>query len=99
MKSAPSTSPAERTALIRARLAALAPSALTIIDESHLHAGHAGAAGGAGHYRIRITAACFAGLSPVARHRLVYDRLLDLMPHAIHALAIEAQSAPQTPQG
>ncbi|GAA5235392.1 BolA family transcriptional regulator [Verticiella sediminum] len=83
----------ERLALIEARLQALAPSALRIEDESHLHAGHAGAQGGAGHYRVHIEAECFRGQSPVARHRLVYDRLADLIPHAVHALAIHA-SAP-----
>ena len=86
----------DRAALIRERLAALEPVSLDIEDESHLHAGHAGAQGGAGHYRVRIVAGCFKGLSPVARHRLVYDRLSDLMPHAIHALAIEAQSPAET---
>jgi len=89
----PATDPAtERVALIRQRLAALSPTALSITDESHLHAGHAGAAGGAGHYRVHITAACFAGLSPLARHRLVYDRVFDLIPHVIHALAIDAKA-------
>lgn len=86
----------DRVELIRERLAALEPVNLAIEDESHLHAGHAGAQGGAGHYRVRIVASCFKGLSPVARHRLVYDRLSDLMPHAIHALAIEAQSPAET---
>jgi BolA protein len=86
----------DRIALIRERLAGLDPIELDIQDESHLHAGHAGAQGGAGHYRVRIVAACFLGLTPVARHRLVYDRLNDLMPHAIHALAIEAQAPSNT---
>lgn len=86
----------DRVELIRERLAALAPDSLAVEDESHLHAGHAGAQGGAGHYRVRIVASCFKGLSPIARHRLVYDRLSDLMPHAIHALAIEAQSPTET---
>ncbi|MGN6581645.1 MAG: BolA family protein [Bordetella sp.] len=86
----------DRVELIRERLAALAPDNLVVEDESHLHAGHAGAQGGAGHYRVRIVAGCFKGLSPVARHRLVYDRLSDLMPHAIHALAIEAKSPAET---
>jgi BolA protein len=86
----------DRVELIRERLAALAPDSLAIEDESHLHAGHAGAQGGAGHYRVRIVAVCFKGLSPIARHRLVYDRVSDLMPHAIHALAIEAQSPAET---
>lgn len=81
----------DRPALIRARLqAALAPTALVIEDDSHLHVGHAGAAGGAGHYGVTITAAAFAGQSQVARHRLVYAALADLMPHPIHALRIKA---------
>ncbi len=68
----------------------LAPSQLAIEDESHLHAGHAGAAGGAGHFRITITAQAFTGLNSVARHRLVYGALKEFMPHEIHALAIHA---------
>ena len=63
---------------------------VVVVDDSAMHAGHAGAAGGGGHYRVRIVATRFAGLSRVARHRLVYDLLSDLMRHAIHALAIEA---------
>lgn len=82
----------ERIALIRERLAALSPSLLEIEDESHLHAGHAGAAGGAGHYRLRVIASCFAGLSAVARHRLVYHQLQDLIPFPIHALALDTQA-------
>ena len=68
----------------------LQPSHLVIEDESHLHAGHAGAAGGAGHFRIKITAQAFIGLNSVARHRLVYGALKEFMPHEIHALAIHA---------
>ncbi len=68
----------------------LQPSKLVIDDESHLHAGHAGAAGGAGHFRITITARVFTGLNSVARHRLVYGALKEFMPHEIHALAIHA---------
>jgi BolA protein len=79
-----------RAALIEARLAALLPTSLRIEDESHLHAGHAGAAGGAGHDRVHIVAACFKGLRPIARHRLVYDQVQDLMPHEVHALSIHA---------
>jgi len=68
----------------------LQPTQLAIDDESHLHAGHAGAAGGAGHFRITITAQAFTGLNSVARHRLVYGALKEFMPHEIHALAIHA---------
>ena len=75
--------------LIRERVSALQPQKLDVIDESHLHVGHAGAQGGASHFRLRIVGACFAGLSPVARHRLVYDRLQDLIPFPIHALALD----------
>ncbi|OWT56687.1 BolA family protein [Candidimonas nitroreducens] len=78
---------------LRGRLAALEPQRLEIIDESHLHAGHAGSRGGARHFRVIISSAQFAGLAPVARHRLVYDRVQDLMPHPIHALAIVASTA------
>jgi BolA protein len=70
---------------------ALQPSALQVQDDSHLHAGHAGAREG-GHYTVRITSARFAGCSRVARHRLVYDALRVLMPGGIHALAIEARA-------
>lgn len=65
------------------------PELLQVRDDSHLHAGHAGAGSG-GHFHVRIRAAGFAGLSRVARHRLVYDALADLIARGIHALAIEA---------
>ncbi len=79
-----------RIALIHSRLQILAPDALNVLDESHLHAGHAGAAGGAGHFRLRIVSSSFIGLGKVARHRLVYDQLADLIPQEVHALAIQA---------
>ncbi|MES2128158.1 MAG: BolA family protein [Pseudomonadota bacterium] len=76
---------------IRARLtAALAPLELVLEDESALHAGHAGAASGGGHYRLRIVSAKFEGVKLVMRHRLVYDSVHDLMQTEIHALAITA---------
>ena len=81
---------AERIATVQERLAALEPSHIEVVDESHLHAGHAGAKGGACHLRVFISSPQFQGLSPVARHRLVYDRLQDLIPFPIHALAIVA---------
>jgi BolA protein len=71
--------------------AALAPESLLVQDDSHLHAGHAGALEG-GHYTVQITASRFAGLSRVARHRLVYDSLGSLSAHRVHALAIVARA-------
>ena len=76
--------------LIRERLAPLAPEALEVFDESHEHAGHAGAKDGGGHYQLVIVSREFAGKPAVARHRLVYEALSDLMPGRIHALAIQA---------
>ncbi len=78
-------------ATIEERLrAALAPAAFALVDDSARHAGHAGAASGGSHFQVRIVADRFAGLSRVARHRLVYDAVSDLMRGPIHALAIEA---------
>jgi BolA protein len=70
--------------------AALGPSRLEVQDDSHLHAGHAGAREGR-HFSVRIDSGRFEGLSRVARHRLVYDALHALMPRGIHALAIDAR--------
>lgn len=70
---------------------ALSPVALEVIDDSHLHAGHAGAREGR-HFTVRITSPDFTGLSRLARHRLVYSALGDLTAQGIHALAIEAQT-------
>ena len=86
--------PDDLPALIETRLAALDPVQMDLIDESHLHAGHAGAQGGARHFRLRILSKHFQGLGTLARHRLVYDCVRDLMPHPIHALAIEAGLPP-----
>jgi BolA protein len=74
--------------------AALEPLQLVVRDDSHLHAGHAGAREGR-HFSVTITSARFEGLSRVGRHRLVYDALHSLMPRGIHALAIDAR-APQS---
>jgi BolA family transcriptional regulator, general stress-responsive regulator len=80
-----------RTAAIHAALdAAFAPLELEVIDDSHRHAGHAGAADGRGHFRVRIVSAAFAGMAPLARHRAVYAVLGDLMQTDIHALSIQA---------
>ena len=75
------------------RLQALQPERLDIIDESHLHAGHPGAKGGARHYRVHIVSDRFQGHPTLARHRLVYDCVRDLMPHPVHALAITADTS------
>jgi BolA protein len=66
------------------------PAELEVVDESHLHSGHAGARSGKGHFRIRIVADAFAGQAPVKRHRMIYEALADLMVTDIHALSIEA---------
>jgi len=82
----------ETLELLRQRLSSsLQPLAISIEDESHRHAGHAGARDG-GHYKLTIVAEAFAGQSTVARHRLVYDAAGDLMRGKIHALAICAQT-------
>jgi BolA protein len=72
---------------------ALQPTALEVLDDSHLHAGHAGAKEGR-HFTVRVTSPAFTGLSHVARHRLVYDALRLLVAEGIHALAIEARTPP-----
>lgn len=65
---------------------------LKIEDESHLHAGHAGAASGGGHFKIRIVSPQFEGMNSVKRHRAVYAALSSHFPQAIHALTIEAMT-------
>jgi BolA protein len=85
-----------RESRLRQRLESrFTPSVLIIEDESHLHAGHAGAASGHGHFRVTIVAEAFRGVPPVTRHRLVYAAVGDMLQTDIHALAIEA-SAPAT---
>lgn len=80
----------DRKELIRRRLEqALSPNTLEITDDSHLHVGHIGARGGAGHYSVQITSEKFTGLNRIKRHQLVYACLNDMMPDQIHALSIE----------
>jgi BolA family transcriptional regulator, general stress-responsive regulator len=81
----------ETAELLRQRMALLEPVSIVIEDESHRHAGHAGAKDG-GHYKITIVAAVFAGHNTVKRHRLIYDAAGDLMRGRIHALSIRAFS-------
>jgi BolA protein len=83
--------PDQRIAHMESLLAAaLAPLECQVEDESALHAGHAGAASGGGHYRLRLVSSRFEGQPRVARHRLVYDALHEMMHDDIHALAITA---------
>ncbi|HKA15834.1 MAG TPA: BolA family protein [Myxococcota bacterium] len=80
----------DRRSHIEARLRAeLAASHVEVADESHLHAGHAGAASGGGHFRATVVSDRFAGLSRVARQRLVYGALAAEMTSEIHALAMQ----------
>ena len=81
-----------RIAAMEARLAVLDPVSLDIIDESHKHAGHAGARDGGGHYVLNIVSAQFAGKNTVARHRMIYLALAEMMKSEIHALTIQAQA-------
>ena len=76
---------------MRDQLAALQPTQIEIIDDSHHHAGHAGAGGG-GHYRLSVVSPLFVGKSTMARHRMVYSALHDMMQHDIHALNISAKT-------
>ncbi|MEZ2721378.1 BolA family protein [Paenalcaligenes hominis] len=75
--------------LVTQRMQTLNPTYFDLIDESHLHEGHAGAKGGASHFRVVIASEQFDNLNTVARHRLIYQQVNDLMPFPIHALAIE----------
>ena len=84
-------------ARIRERLAALEPLAVELIDESAQHAGHVGAApGGNTHWRLSIVSPRFSGQPTVARHRMVYQALGELMQNPIHALAITARAPEET---
>jgi BolA protein len=74
---------------------ALAPTRLTVRDDSAAHAGHAGAREG-GHYTVFIVSGRFAGLGPLARHRLVYAAAAPLLPGRIHALQINALTPEET---
>ncbi|MBS0337316.1 MAG: BolA family transcriptional regulator [Proteobacteria bacterium] len=77
--------------VLRARLAALSPESLEITDDSAAHAGHAGAApGGNTHWSVAIVSRAFEGKPTIARHRMVYAALGELMDNPIHALQIRA---------
>lgn len=77
-------------ALLRERLAA---TRVEVVDESHRHRGHAGAAGGGGHFQVTVASPRFAGLSRVDAQRLVYGALSEMMPAEIHALALRCEAS------
>lgn len=84
---------ADRVARIRETVTlALTPEVIEITDDSHLHAGHAGARSGKGHFTLRVVADAFTGLSLIDRHRMIYAALGDLMQSDIHALSIVARA-------
>lgn len=104
MTDAATGSPPPKTALadlIAARLtAALSPAKLLVSNDSHRHAGHSGDDGsGESHFSVAVESAAFAGLSRVARQRLVNAALADLLAHRIHALAIRATAPGEEPLG
>jgi BolA protein len=91
VNAAPGAAGANRVERIRTQLERTFPgAALELIDDSHRHAGHAGARDGRGHFRVHIVAAAFAGLRPLQRHQLVYRALDEMMRTDIHALSITA---------
>jgi BolA protein len=91
--------PSAASTWIEARLReAFHPDHLEILDESRLHAGHA-AAGGGGHFAVRIVSPAFEGLATLARHRLVHRALAPEMSRAIHALALGAYTPAEWASG
>ncbi|MEI7456751.1 MAG: BolA family protein [Nitrosomonadales bacterium] len=77
---------------MKVRLAALDPTVVNIVDESHKHAGHAGAQGGGGHYLLQIVTHKFTSKGTLARHRMIYSALGEMMKDDIHALNIQANT-------
>lgn len=81
----------ERVALIRQALEdRFDTTDLLIKDQSQLHAGHEGAKDGKGHFDVTIISRVFDGQNRIARHRMVYDALAELLQTDIHALRIKA---------
>jgi BolA protein len=96
--SSPPGDRATRVDRLESRLrAALQPTELQVTDDSHLHAGHAGAAGGHGHFSVLLVAERFSGVPVVRRHRLVYEAVGDMMQTDIHALSITALAPGEQP--
>jgi BolA family transcriptional regulator, general stress-responsive regulator len=82
---------------LEARLAPLSPVVFELADDSAEHIGHAGAAAGGGHFSLLIVSDQFSGLTRIARHRAVLDRVSDLIPHPVHALVIRAYTPDEFP--
>jgi BolA protein len=82
---------------LRSRLAPLSPLVVEIHDDSGEHAGHPGAAGGGGHFSVVVVSEVFSGRSRLARHRAVLERVGDLIPNPVHALAIQAYAPDEFP--
>ena len=82
---------------IEQRLADLHPERIEVLDDSARHAGHEGAKGGGGHFRLIIVSKAFYGKSSQARHRMIYDALAPMMKREIHALAIKAYTPEEIP--
>lgn len=90
----------ERVEKIRSALvAAFAPETLDVRDDSHRHAGHAGAQDGRGHFHVEIVSDAFAGMPPLARHRAVYAAMGELMRTDVHALSIAARTPAESTRG
>ena len=88
---------AERVDRIQQLLSdALQPSKLQVRDQSHLHAGHAGAREGKGHFAVTVVSDRFEGQSPIQRHRIIFDALGEMMETDIHALTIQALTPGET---
>jgi len=86
-----------RVARLIERLQALEPEHLDVVDDSHRHAGHAGAADGRGHFTVLLVSKRFTGLNTLRRHRLVYEVVGDLMTTDVHALSIQALAPGEAP--
>ena len=82
---------------LKDRLTGLSPVVLELADDSAEHAGHAGAAAGGGHFSLLSVSEHFQGLTRIARHRAVLDRVGDLIPYPVHALAIRAYTPDEFP--
>jgi BolA protein len=89
---AATSSRVDARAALAARLAPFAPRVLEIRDDSERHVGHAGAASGAGHFSLTIVSEHFLGLTRLARHRAILERVGDLIPYPVHALSIDART-------